>query len=92
MRGILQRNLSGDLAKIRLPKDGTIPSVWDNELLVRILDAVDRSSPKGKRDYAILLLACRLGLRAGDIRTLKLDQLHWDVSTIEVTQSKTGSR
>ncbi len=52
--------------------------------------AVDRSSAKGKRDYAILLLACRLGLRAGDIRQLKLDQLHWDDSTIEVTQSKTG--
>jgi integrase len=31
-----------------------------------------------------------LGLRAGDIRTLKLDQLHWEVSTIELTQSKTG--
>ena len=54
------------------------------------MEAVDRSSAKGKRDYAILLLACRLGLRAGDIRTLKLDQLHWEDSTIEVTQSKTG--
>src|SRR5216117_1428160 len=53
-------------------------------------EAVDRSSAKGKRDYAILLLACRLGLRVGDIRTLKLDQLHWEDSTIEVTQSKTG--
>jgi integrase len=55
-----------------------------------LLAAVDRSSAKGKRDYAMLLLACRLGLRAGDIRALKLDQLHWDDSTIEVTQSKTG--
>ena len=55
------------------------------------LGAVDRSSAKGKRDYAILLLACRLGLRAGDIRTLKLDQLHWEDSTIEITQSKTGT-
>jgi len=54
------------------------------------LEAVDRSSAKGKRDYAILLLACRLGMRVGDIRTLKLDQLHWDDSTIELTQSKTG--
>lgn len=56
---------------------------------VQALD-LDRSSAKGKRDYAILLLACRLGLRAGDIRQLKLDQLHWADSTIEVTQSKTG--
>src|SRR5437773_5886710 len=90
MRGILQKDLSAELPKVRVPRDATIPSVWDQELLVRLLRAVDRSSAKGKRDYAILLLACRLGLRAGDIRTLKLDQLHWEDSTIEVTQSKTG--
>ena len=79
-----------DLPKIRVPRDATIPSVWDQELVVRLLEAVDRSSAKGKRDFAILLLACRLGLRVGDIRTLKLDQIHWEDSTIEVTQSKTG--
>jgi len=61
------------------------------ELIVQLLSAVDRSSAKGKRDYAILLLACRLGLRAGDIRTLKLDNLHWAESTIEITQAKTGA-
>lgn len=89
MRGILQKDLSAALPKIRVPRDAKIPSVWEQELVVRLLEAVDRSSAKGKRDYAILLLACRLGLRAGDIRTLKLDQLHWEDSTIEITQSKT---
>ena len=91
MRGTLQKDLSAELPKIHVPKDATIPSVWDQELLVRLLGAVDRSSTKGKRDYAILLLACRLGLRAGDIRTLKLDNLRWEESTIEITQAKTGS-
>jgi integrase len=90
MRGILQRDLGGELPKVRVPRDAAIPSVWEHELLIRLLGAVDRGSAKGKRDYAILLLACRLGLRAGDIRTLTLDQLHWDDSTLEVTQSKTG--
>ena len=91
MRGVLQKDLSQELPEIRVPRDAKIPSVWDHELMVRLLGAVDRSSTKGKRDYAILLLACRLGLRAGDIRTLKLEQLHWDDSTIELTQSKTGT-
>ena len=91
MRGILQKDLSTELPKIRVPRDAKIPSVWERELVVRLLNAVDRSSAKGKRDYAILLLACRLGLRAGDIRTLKLDQLHWEDSTIEVNQSKTAT-
>ena len=91
VRGILRKDLSAELPKIRVPRDATIPSVWDQELIVRLLDAVDRSSAKGKRDYAILLLACRLGLRAGDIRTLKLDNLRWAESTIEITQAKTDA-
>jgi integrase len=91
MRGILRKDLSAELPKIRVPSDGMIPSVWNQELIVRLLDAVDRSSAKGKRDYAILLLACRLGLRTGDIRTLKLENLHWVDSTIEITQTKTGT-
>jgi site-specific recombinase XerD len=88
LRGILQRDLSHTLPKIRIPQNATVPSVWDPELVVRLLKAVDRSSPKGKRDYAILLLACRLGLRAADIRTLTLDDLKWETATIEITQSK----
>lgn len=91
MRGILQKDLSVELPRIRIPRDAKIPSVWEQELVVRLLKAVDRSSTKGKRDYAILLLACRLGMRVGDIRTLQLDQIHWQDSTIEVTQSKTGT-
>jgi site-specific recombinase XerD len=91
MRGILQKDFSAELPKIRVPRDATIPSVWDHELIVRLLGAVDRSSAKGKRDYAILLLACRLGLRAGDIRTLKLDHLRWAESTLEIRQAKTDT-
>jgi len=90
MRGIVEKDLSVELPKIRIPRDARIPSVWEQELVVRLLEAVDRSSPKGKRDYAIFLLACRLGMRVGDIRTLKLEQIHWEDSTMEVTQSKTG--
>ncbi|MGH8580750.1 MAG: tyrosine-type recombinase/integrase [Gammaproteobacteria bacterium] len=69
--------------------DALISSVWDPALIVRLLEAVDRSSSKGKKDYAILLLAYRLGLRLGNIRTLTLDNLNWEAATIEITQSKT---
>ena len=91
MRGILQKDLSVELPKVRVPRDAKIPSVWEQELVVRLLQAVDRSSAKGKRDYAIFLLACRLGMRVGDIRSLRLDQLHWEDSTIELKQSKTST-
>lgn len=89
-RQIVNRDLTQVLPTIRVPLDGTIPSVWDPELLRKLLDVIDRTSPRGKRDYAILLLASRLGLRVSDIRALRLDDLKWDTATIEIRQSKTG--
>jgi DNA replication protein DnaC len=38
---------------------------------------VDRSTPRGKRDFAILLLAARYGLRASDIRCLRFENIRW---------------
>ena len=91
LKGVLQRDFSAVLPTIRVPQDAAIPSVWDPELLARLLNAVDRSSPRGKRDYAILLLACRLGLRLGDIRALRLENLNWEAAIIDIIQSKTGA-
>ena len=53
--------------------------------------AVDQASPVGKRDYAILLLASRLGLRVSDIARLTLDNIDWDTNRIILLQAKTGS-
>tara|TARA_R110002096_G_scaffold428014_2_gene639190 strand:+ start:7788 stop:9053 length:1266 start_codon:yes stop_codon:yes gene_type:complete len=89
IQGLLLKDLSQGLPVVRVPSDATIPSVWDPQLVEKLLDAVDRSSPRGKRDYAILLLACRLGLRVGDIRTLTLDNLNWEAARIDIVQSKT---
>jgi site-specific recombinase XerD len=91
LSGILRQDLSLVLPTVRVPRDATIPSVWEPELVERLLKVVERSSPRGKRDYAILLLASRLGLRLGDIRALTLDDLKWDRAAIEITQSKTGA-
>lgn len=91
LRGVLQKDLSLELPTIRVPRDASIPSVWDRDLIVRLLGVIDRSSAKGKRDHGILLLACRLGLRAGDIRGLRLDDLYWEESRIEILQSKTAT-
>ena len=90
LRGIIQQDLSHALPRIRIPRYTSIPPVWDRALLERLLKAVDRTSPMGKRDYAIFLLACRLGLRPGDIQSLTLDNLDWDAATLEIIQSKTG--
>ena len=61
MRDILPRDFSAAIPTVRLASNAKVPSAWEPELVERLLAAVDRSSPKGKRDYAILLLAARLG-------------------------------
>lgn len=89
LRNLLTKDISQALPKVHVARYSKIPSVWDKELMIKLLSAVDRSSPRGKRDYAILLLACRLGLRIGDIRDLTLDQINWEAETISLIQSKT---
>jgi len=67
-----------------------VPSTWKPEDVKRMLDSIDRGNPKGKRDYAILLLVAKLGIRAGDIKSMKLTDLDWKAMTINIIQQKTG--
>jgi len=67
-----------------------VPSTWEPVEVKRMLDAIDRGSPRGKRDYAILLLVAKLGIRAGDIKALKLSDLNWTAKTITIMQEKTN--
>jgi len=55
-----------------------------------MVNSIDRGNPRGKRDYALILLAARLGLRASDIANLTFSSFKWDKNIIEVAQQKTG--
>jgi integrase len=90
MLGLVAKDLGDQAPRIYVRRYARIPSVWSQEQVDAILVAVDRTSPKGKRDYAILLLAGRLGMRASDIRALRLENLRWDDAWIEFQQVKTG--
>lgn len=79
---------------IKVPKQNKyyfppIPSVWKKEDVIHMLESVDRGNPTGKRDYAILVLVARLGIRVGDIKSLELSDLNWQSKTIEINQNKT---
>jgi integrase len=73
-------------------KQSRVPSVWDAGDVARILEAVDRGNPCGKRDYAIILLAARLGLRGIDVKRLEFADFDWPGNRLSVAQAKTGSR
>lgn len=89
-RGYITEDIALKLPKIRVVRNSSIPYVWKKEDIQKLLAAVDREDPKGKRDYAILLIAIRLGLRISDIRRLKLTSLNWDRKIISLKMCKTG--
>lgn len=89
-RGYTSHDLAPMLPKVRTPRNASIPYVWSKTDIQKLLGAIDREDPKGKRDYAILLIAIRLGLRIGDIRSLKQSSIDWNRKTINLKMSKTG--
>ena len=59
-------------------RSAKIPSAWQADELKAMLAAIDRNNPIGKRDYAMILLACVLGLRIGDIKGLRFSSFNWE--------------
>jgi len=92
---LFQNNfVSKDFAYI-VPHDGyrqrtKVPSAYPQEDVETLLKSIDRGNPKGKRDYAIIMIAARLGLRAQDICDLSFSNLKWEINSIELLQEKTG--
>jgi len=72
---------------VQARKQTRIPSVWTLDELKKMIAAIDQGNPKGKRDYAIILLACCLGMRVTDIKNLQADNFHWEEKKLIFTQS-----
>ena len=83
-----------DLASCVLPvaswSFSAIPKSLPPGTVQRVLAGHDRSTPVGRRNYAILLLLARLGLRAGEVVGLNLEDLDWDNGLIRIRRK--GSR
>lgn len=88
--GIVPDDLAAKMPMVKARKQAAIPSVWTHEELRQLIGAIDRGSPKGRRDYAIILIACRLGLRCTDIKNLCFENFNWAEKKLCFTQSKTG--
>lgn len=90
LNGYIEKDLSLSVPKQNRYYYPAVPSTWEPAEVKRMLDAIDRGSPLGKRDYAILLVVAKLGIRPGDIKALKLSDLNWNAKTITITQEKTN--
>jgi site-specific recombinase XerD len=85
----IQTDFSLKIPTIKTRRQTRIPSTWTEEELKKLIAAIDQGSPKGKRDYAIILLASCLGIRCKDIKNLKMENFHWEEKKLVFIQSKT---
>ena len=88
-RNILETDLSLKVPRYKIVAQPKLPATYSEAEIEKMISTIDRSSPIGKRNYAIILLAVRFGLRASDIAALKFQHLCWEKNTIELTQVKT---
>jgi site-specific recombinase XerD len=83
-RGAIQTDLAATLPGVATWRLSHLPKSLPPEQVERLLVCCDRNSPTGKRDHAILLLLARLGLRAGEVVAMTLEDLDWERGEIVV--------
>lgn len=89
--GIIDQGLAVKVIRVtRRSSPKNLPSTFTVDQIETILSQVDRESPAGKRDFAVLMLATKLGLRTSDIKNLKPENIHWESNSIHISQVKTG--
>jgi site-specific recombinase XerD len=76
-RGEISRDLTAAIPTVRKWAQPGIPKKLTPDEVDRILAAPDRATPTGRRDYAILLLLAKLGLRSSEVLSLELGDLRW---------------
>jgi len=83
-RGLIDRDLSETVPSVAYRSLSCIPRSLSRDQANRVLAACDRKTAIGRRDYAILLLLARLGLRGGEVARIELDDIDWMTGTISV--------
>jgi site-specific recombinase XerD len=83
-RGIVAVDLATCVPTIATWSLSKVPRFLAREQIQKILGSCDKETAIGKRDYALLLLLARLGLRAGEVVALTLDDFDWEAGLVTV--------
>jgi integrase/recombinase XerD len=75
--GMTPRNLAAAVPGIANPRLGALPKALDAATVAALLGSCDRATAVGRRDFAILTMLVRLGLRASEVAALRLDDIDW---------------
>ena len=87
-RGYTAIDLSPVVPIVAHWRKATLPKHLPAEAVERVLNGCDRTTAVGRRNYAILLLLARLGLRAGEVVTLQLEDIDWGNAQITIRSNK----
>jgi site-specific recombinase XerD len=87
--GLVGKDYSRTIPSDNYRKQPQLPSTFSKEEIEGFLSAIDRGNPKGKRDYAMLLLALKLGFRSSDVANLKFENICWSTNEFIFEQKKT---
>jgi site-specific recombinase XerD len=90
-RGDVSPGLDGQLESARQYRGERLARALPWATVQSLLHAIDRSTLKGRRDYAMLLLMATYGLRASEVAALSLDDVMWRARVIRVPRPKIGT-
>lgn len=79
------RSLGKDFKRIKSP------SFYSPDEICQLEESISRTSNVGKRDYAMVTLCSRLGLRVSDVANLSFNNINWENNSISILQYKTGN-
>ncbi len=91
-QGYHSHDLSAVMPCVKYGQSKRLPAVFTEDEIKRILENVNTDSPVGKRNYAIILLLARLGIRISDILNLRFNSIDWERKRITIQQQKTGTQ
>jgi len=84
VEGLLPTDLSAAALAITGRRRSSVPRGISRKDARALLDTCDRRQAAGRRDYAVILILLRLGLRAGEVASLTLDDIDWRAAEIVV--------
>lgn len=85
VRGLCQADLGNAVPAFAAWRLAELPRYLTEEQVNRLIAACDGYSPRRRRDRAIVLLLSRLGLRAGDVAGMRIDDIEWAAGTLRVS-------
>jgi site-specific recombinase XerD len=84
VRGLVSADVSAAALGVTGRRTTMLPRGLEPGTIEALLAACDRAEPPGRRDYAVILLLARLGLRAGEAARLRLDDISWRAGEIGI--------